>query len=480
MIKLLYTIRKGDFSNHLMSNKQHNSVERQRLIQKYRQKLIKTRSHLIFDQSPVGSLIRWVCKLSIAGIVLVICVIGLNLIHEYHDSAHWTRITGPKTADIPTDILYASANEKADKLKYLKYQGLMWDADKHQLKKSASASNYDQLQKAYGKLKNKDDVQTTYDQIKEAWSFHQDYNDLLTSKGSVKMSTTPEEVSQLINDHFPQITPYLVDSTQFQFANDEQAKMNKLASDQAVMNAIVSNFAKQFKASGKRTLKSQIYATTSAKKTFNQESKKLQMKWQLQKQFARIYNASGSLLEKHDVLMDALSAYQEDQSQMNSFNRFLSLWNKEQDKLNNQTVDLPDFTGKSKSDVDSWADKNNITVRYRYQSSSSVSDNTVLSQMPSASQYNKIIKGSSMIVYLARNSGNTSSSADHDNSSSKDDNDTLNMNANNPTADRESRKESDSSSSSSSSDSNSDQNTSQNGNSTAQSNADNSNQNNNQ
>lgn len=480
MIKLLYTIRKGDFSNHLMSNKQHNNVERQRLIQKYRQKLIKTRSHLIFDQSPVGSLIRWVCKLSIAGIVLVICVIGLNLIHEYHDSAHWTRITGPKTADIPTDILYASANEKADKLKYLKYQGLMWDADKHQLKKSASASNYDQLQKAYGKLKNKDDVQTTYDQIKEAWSFHQDYNDLLTSKGSVKMSTTPEEVSQLINDHFPQITPYLVDSTQFQFANDEQAKMNKLASDQAAMNAIVSNFAKQFKASGKRTLKSQIYATTSAKKTFNQESKKLQMKWQLQKQFARIYNASGSLLEKHDVLMDALSAYQEDQSQMNSFNRFLSLWNKEQDKLNNQTVDLPDFTGKSKSDVDSWADKNNITVRYRYQSSSSVSDNTVLSQMPSASQYNKIIKGSSMIVYLARNSGNTSSSADHDNSSSKDDNDTLNMNANNPTADRESRKESDSSSSSSSSDSNSDQNTSQNGNSTAQSNADNSNQNNNQ
>lgn len=480
MIKLLYTIWKGDFSNHLMSNKQHNNVERQRLIQKYRQKLIKTRSHLIFDQSPVGSLIRWVCKLSIAGIVLVICVIGLNLIHEYHDSAHWTRITGPKTADIPTDILYASANEKADKLKYLKYQGLMWDADKHQLKKSASASNYDQLQKAYSKLKNKDDVQTTYDQIKEAWSFHQDYNDLLTSKGSVKMSTTPEEVSQLINDHFPQITPYLVDSTQFQFANDEQAKMNKLASDQAVMNAIVSNFAKQFKASGKRTLKSQIYATTSAKKTFNQESKKLQMKWQLQKQFARIYNASGSLLEKHDVLMDALSAYQEDQSQMNSFNRFLSLWNKEQDKLNNQTVDLPDFTGKSKSDVDSWADKNNITVRYRYQSSSSVSDNTVLSQMPSASQYNKIIKGSSMIVYLARNSGNTSSSADHDNSSSKDDNDTLNMNANNPTADRESRKESDSSSSSSSSDSNSDQNTSQNGNSTAQSNADNSNQNNNQ
>lgn len=480
MIKLLYTIWKGDFSNHLMSNKQHNNVERQRLIQKYRQKLIKTRSHLIFDQSPVGSLIRWVCKLSIAGIVLVICVIGLNLIHEYHDSAHWTRITGPKTADIPTDILYASANEKADKLKYLKYQGLMWDADKHQLKKSASASNYDQLQKAYSKLKNKDDVQTTYDQIKEAWSFHQDYNDLLTSKGSVKMSTTPEEVSQLINDHFPQITPYLVDSTQFQFANDEQAKMNKLASDQAVMNAIVSNFAKQFKASGKRTLKSQIYATTSAKKTFNQESKKLQMKWQLQKQFARIYNASGSLLEKHDVLMDALSAYQEDQSQMNSFNRFLSLWNKEQDKLNNQTVDLPDFTGKSKNDVDSWADKNNITVRYRYQSSSSVSDNTVLSQMPSASQYNKIIKGSSMIVYLARNSGNTSSSADHDNSSSKDDNDTLNMNANNPTADRESRKESDSSSSSSSSDSNSDQNTSQNGNSTAQSNADNSNQNNNQ
>lgn len=470
----------GGFSNHLMSSKQHNNVERQRLIQKYRQKLIKTRSHLIFDQSPVGSLIRWVCKLSIAGIVLVICVIGLNLIHEYHDSAHWTRITGPKTADIPTDILYASANEKADKLKYLKYQGLMWDADKHQLKKSASASNYDQLQKAYGKLKNKDDVQTTYDQIKEAWSFHQDYNDLLTSKGSVKMSTTPEEVSQLINDHFPQITPYLVDSTQFQFANDEQAKMNKLASDQAVMNTIVSNFAKQFKVSGKRTLKSQIYATTGAKKTFNQESKKLQMKWQLQKQFAQIYNASGSLLEKHDVLMDALSAYQEDQSQMNSFNRFLSLWNKEQDKLNNQTVDLPDFTGKSKSDVDSWADKNNITVRYRYQSSSSVSNNTVLSQMPSASQYDKIIKGSSMIVYLARNSGNTSSSADHDNSSNKDDNDTLNMNANNPTADRESRKESDSSSSSSSSDGNSNQNTNQNGNSTAQSDADNSNQNNNQ
>lgn len=468
----------GGFFYHLMSNKQQNNIERQRLIQKYRQKLIKTRAHLIFDQSPVGSLIRWVCKLSIAGIVLVICVIGLNLIHEYHDSAHWTRITGPKTADIPTDILYASANEKADKLKYLKYQGLMWDADKHQLKKSASASNYDQLQKAYSKLKNKDDVQTTYDQIKEAWSFHQDYNDLLTSKGSVKMSTTPEEVSQLINDHFPQITPYLVDSTQFQFANDEQKKMNKLASDQAVMNTIVGNFAKQFKASGKRTLKSQIYATTSAKKTFNQESKKLQMKWQLQKQFARIYNASGSLLEKHDVLMDALSAYQEDQSQMNSFNRFLSLWNKEQDKLNNQTVDLPDFTGKSKSDVDSWADKNNITVRYRYQSSSSVSNNTVLSQMPNASQYDKIIKGSTMIVYLARNSGNVSSS-DHENSSSKDDNDTLNMNANNPTADRESRKESESSSSSSSSDDRSQANN-QNGNSTDQSNADNMNQNNNQ
>lgn len=408
-------------------------------------------------------MIRWVLHLLIAGVALVIVTIVFGLVHEYHDSAHWTRITGPKTADIPTDILYASADEKADKLKYLKYQGLMWDRDKHTLKPTASAENYRQLEKAYDKLKRKDDVSQTNDQIKEAWSFHEDYNDLFSKKNTVKMSTTPEEISQLIDDHFPKITPYVVDGTQYQFANDEQSKMNKLADDQATMNQIVTSFAKQYKASGKHTLKSRIYATSAAKKKFKQLSGKLHYHWLLQKQLNRIYNASGSLLQKHDSMMDALLAYKEDQSQMNSFNKFLSFWNSEQDKLDNQTVDLPDFTGKSKSDVDHWASENNITVKYKYESSSSQPNNSVLSQMPSASQYDKIIKGSTMTVYLARNTG--SSASDH---SSRADDDTLNMNADNPTADRESRK-ADESSSSSSSDSQ------QAGNNTDQSTGDNSN-----
>lgn len=433
-----------------MNQQNRDDPERRQLIQKYRQKLIKIRSHLIFDRSPTGSMIRWVLHLLIAGVALVIVTIVFGLVHEYHDSAHWTRITGPKTADIPTDILYASADEKADKLKYLKYQGLMWDRDKHTLKPTASTENYRQLEKAYDKLKRKNDVSSTNDQIKEAWSFHEDYNDLFSKKNTVKMSTTPEEISQLIDDHFPKITPYVVDGTQYQFANDEQAKMNKLADDQATMNQIVTSFAKQYKASGKHTLKSRIYATSAAKKKFKQLSGKLHYHWLLQKQFNRIYNASGSLLQKHDSMMDALLAYKEDQSQMNSFNKFLSFWNSEQDKLDNQTVDLPDFTGKSKSDVDRWADKNNITVKYRYESSSSQPNNSVLSQMPSASQYDKIIKGSTMTVYLARN---TDGSSNNDNSSSSEnDADTLNMNASNPTADRESRKEDASSASSSSDD----------------------------
>ena len=446
-----------------MNQRNRDDPERRQLIQKYRQKLIKIRSHLIFDRSPTGSMIRWVLHLLIAGVALVIVTIVFGLVHEYHDSAHWTRITGPKTADIPTDILYASADEKADKLKYLKYQGLMWDRDKHTLKPTASTENYRQLEKAYDKLKRKDDVSQTNDQIKEAWSFHEDYNDLFSKKNTVKMSTTPEEISQLIDDHFPKITPYVVDGTQYQFANDEQAKMNKLADDQATMNQIVISFAKQYKASGKHTLKSRIYATSAAKKKFKQLSGKLHYHWLLQKQLNRIYNASGSLLQKHDSMMDALLAYKEDQSQMNSFNKFLSFWNSEQDKLDNQTVDLPDFTGKSKSDVDHWASENNITVKYKYESSSSQSNNSVLSQMPSASQYDKIIKGSTMTVYLARNTG--SSASDH---SSRADDDTLNMNADNPTADRESRK-ADESSSSSSSDSQ------QAGNNTDQSTGDNSN-----
>lgn len=446
-----------------MNRQNRDDPERRQLIQKYRQKLIKIRSHLIFDRSPTGSMIRWVLHLLIAGVALVIVTIVFGLVHEYHDSAHWTRITGPKTADIPTDILYASADEKADKLKYLKYQGLMWDRDKHTLKPTASAENYRQLEKAYDKLKRKDDVSQTNDQIKEAWSFHEDYNDLFSKKNTVKMSTTPEEISQLIDDHFPKITPYVVDGTQYQFANDEQSKMNKLADDQATMNQIVTSFAKQYKASGKHTLKSRIYATSAAKKKFKQLSGKLHYHWLLQKQLNRIYNASGSLLQKHDSMMDALLAYKEDQSQMNSFNKFLSFWNSEQDKLDNQTVDLPDFTGKSKSDVDHWASENNITVKYKYESSSSQPNNSVLSQMPSASQYDKIIKGSTMTVYLARNTG--SSASDH---SSRADDDTLNMNADNPTADRESRK-ADESSSSSSSDSQ------QAGNNTDQSTGDNSN-----
>ena len=447
-----------------MNQRNRPDPERQRLVQKYRQKLIKIRSHLIFDRSPTGSMIRWVLHLLIAGVTLVIITIMVGLIHAYHDSAHWTRITGPKTADIPTDILYASANEKADKLKYLKYQGLMWDRDKHVLKPTASAENYRQLEDAYNKLKRKDDVAETNNQIKEAWSFHQDYQELFSTKNHIKMSTTPAEISQLIDDHFPKITPYVVDGTQYQFANDAQQKMNNLASDQAVMNQIVANFSKQYKASGDHTLKSKIYATSAAKKKFKKLSGKLHYQWALQKQFNQIYTASGSLLQKHDSLMSALLAYKEDQSQMNSFNKFLSFWNSEQDKLDNQAVDLPDFTGKSKSDVDHWASENNITVKYKYESSSSQPNNSVLSQMPSASQYDKIIKGSTMTVYLARNTD--SSASDH---SSRADDDTLNMNADNPTADRESRKADESSSSSSSSDNR------QAGNNTNQSTGDNSN-----
>lgn len=61
-------------------------------------------------------------------------------------------------------------------------------------------------------------------------------------------------------------------------------------------------------------------------------------------------------------------------------------------------IDLPDFTNKKLSELQQWADANQITLKIIEKDVSSKPYDTILEQTPAKNKYEKIVKGSTMTV----------------------------------------------------------------------------------
>lgn len=371
-----------------------------------------------YDRHPNLKWLKYVSKVGfialIGGSIYIIGKTGMDLYDDYTNTVKWTKVTGPTLADTDPAILYSSDEDKEIKLKVAELIAEIWDKDKKNFTDKVSPEKIDELTKLYNEAKEpKEYLKAPYKEITDFWNVKTSIDNLFVKQDgqTFKNDSKIDKVSEIIAVAFDTIKPYLAESTSHSLANYYSDLLNKIADDFTAYRNLLAKFDKEFdiSESNKRMIIKTNLGTKdldALKNQFNQ----LAYQYELVDKFINpILKSSDKVAKANSRNQTEFANYTKDINSRDEFKLYINDYKSTMNTLKNSVVHYESFEGKTLSDVQEWASEKGIYLEINYEYSSRPA-NTVLTQYPSATTYNEIIKGSYMSVTVAQEQATTSTS----------------------------------------------------------------------
>lgn len=194
---------------HSDDEKKQNKLQRQ--IERFENNKFIKFNYLIF---------KYLLILLTVLFLIFITKIGLNLYDDYNNSVKWTKITGPKLAEQDPELLYASDNDKSNRLKVTELMVDIWDSNAGLLKSNISQSKIDDLTYFYKKLKNPGDkLSAEYNTIIDFWNVNIILSELYVKNSDViKADITTQKISDNIDEAWLIVSNYLINDKNYKQA----------------------------------------------------------------------------------------------------------------------------------------------------------------------------------------------------------------------------------------------------------------------
>lgn len=347
------------------------------------------------------------------GIVSIITVtagvslyVARQMMLDYRNTSKWTKISGPELASLDADLLYLSAAQKKLRTDYTTQKEKVWNGEQQLLTSNATKEQMSQLTSMYESLDDKSKFEKEYNEIITYYSIQESIADLFTDSDqtTLKESVTATGLSTQVQEMFSQLSPYLTQLTVSKQATILQNKLYSLAEDSIVLSQIVSQFQSAFNVTVDGT---KIKGTTNLSTQKEKELRKLltsipHSKWEfVTKVLQPLLSEAKESVEVNQKVATAEANYKEEQERKSSFEVFLARYKEEEGRLNQNVIELPDFTKMTVVEAEEKAKEVGITLRKIFVTSSE-SDGTILSQTPSTSLYNRTLKGVVIELTIAR------------------------------------------------------------------------------
>ena len=338
--------------------------------------------------------------------VYFISTISIKLYDDYHNSIKWTKITGPKLAEQDPELLYSTASDKKLKLKLTEKMNAVWDFSNHEFKSGVNNEQIDEIKSMYAKAKDpKDNLTKKYNELMTFWEAREALLGIFTddSFSEIKETVSIQNMSDTVDKVFDKVDDFLVKGNNYKQANTYRDITYAIANDANTYASVITNFSKSYNISkNDNKLKIKTDMSTKDLDSLINSTDMLSYKYDLITKFVSpILKASKEPVARNTKNKAAYAEYEADVNAKNNFSSYYDQYINTMNTLKASVVDYVSFEGKNISDLQKWASENNIRLNTTEQNSDK-QVGTILSQSPSANKYNKIVRGSSIDVVVAK------------------------------------------------------------------------------
>lgn len=331
----------------------------------------------------------------IAGVVVVIAVvlsvIGM-LYHQYNSTVEWKKTRQPELASLTPEQLYLSDADRENIGIYNNYKSQLWDDEKKNFI-STDEELFENFVNSFTKIEslNLSGVNELFHDIK-------DIHDLRLRVEKVQ-AEKPDEylkaIETVINDEFDTLNALAQNNRVAGAVQDVYKKLGDYAKSHNQLVEIYDIFAKIF------TIGDEIAvndgATTADATAFTTVASTFDRADLISRLQSIVKEAANTLTDNANIvdIQHKIDETKELKVKFEALKKEISDKKKARDS---QIVDYPSFVGKTKQELEKWANENNIKIRYRQVSG--VTTDKVKAQLPSNTTYKRILKGSEIEVEL--------------------------------------------------------------------------------
>lgn len=324
-------------------------------------------------------------------------VIAYNLIQRFDTTKTWKRVSKAPLAELTPELLTADDHTKDLIQAYNKQESLIWDASMYNFKETPSRIKINKLRSLYKKLpKSYQTSLKNYQEINKLYDILDKYN-TITSNNTISDKQSLKAIQDYLKHSFDELYPYLAEDGH-KAAENIYTSLQQLASDSNQYALILDTINKDYKIDKNRLTTDMMSEHIDY---LNQLITKLHFKWNyIENKIKPLIKNSESVVKSNEQAVQRYNEYVNDQNAKAEFEQFEQQFITEQDRLKSLIIDLPDFTNKKLSELQQWADANQITLKIVKKDVSSKPYDTILEQTPAKNKYDKIVKNSTMTVVV--------------------------------------------------------------------------------
>ena len=389
-----------------MKNSQTKHKERQReLNEKYKKgKIDRLYKMQIRAKYEYKWLSRFV-QLSTIGVIGLFSFGAYKNIDEiqakYHESSVWEKADTTKISSIPPELLYLDETMREKSLEYIRLQDDIYNVDKGDFKRGVTEDEINTLNDRYNELDEvvQDNMKRVHDEINANYKIRQDYYSIVSkrNKDTISSSASLEDIQGFIVEHVDTLMGQLIEEGNHEFANRMRNNMIKLSSDVSVIEEIYRSLDNVFQyKQGKKGLEVNVSPTAEPTSLPNlvEHKRSLNYNWSsVTNVLPNIYKKSNDVLSSNQKSREQYESYQKDISDKESFESFNQSYKEAVKRLNNNIIELPDFSKMNYDDLKKWAKDNDITLDLKNETTTDESlDNKILLDSD-LSDYKRILKG---------------------------------------------------------------------------------------
>ena len=418
-----------------MKNSQTKHKERQReLNEKYKKDKI---NRLYKMQIRAKYEYKWLSRfvqLSAIGVVGLFSFGAYKNIDEiqakYHESSVWEKADTTKISSIPPELLYLDETMREKSLEYIRLQDDIYDVDKGNFKRGVTEDEINTLNERYNELDEivQDNMKRVHDEINANYEIRQDYYSIVSkrNKDTISSSSSLEDIQGFIIEHVDTLMEQLIEEGNHEFANRMRNDMIKLSSDVSVIEEIYRSLDDVFQyKQSKKGLEVNVSPTAepTSLPNLSEHKRLLNYNWSsVTNVLPNIYKKSNNVLSSNQKSREQYESYQRDISDKESFESFNQSYKEAVKRLNDNIIELPDFSKMNYDDLKKWAKDNDITLDLKNETTTDKSLDNQIVLDSDLSDYKRILKGVTIkgVIYKYEPPVEERSSNDDDN---KDDDD---------------------------------------------------------
>lgn len=319
-----------------------------------------------------------------------------QMYHYYKAKREWKKISETPLASLEPYMLYLKPEEKEALENYITLYSTIWDSSKNEFTKDGTSDNFKKLEAIYDSLPDalKTHLKDKNTQISTLWGIKAEYESFFY-KDEILANITPSKIQSFIDNHWGKLTSYLDDNKSDYFESIYD-KFMSLSDDTDNISILIEIFNSVYDTTDKGfEVKPDL--ETEALSNWNTYRNKIKNNWMFvsNKLDPLIKNAE-NVLKKHDSHLIKYNDVKKAQEAQAIFTKFKD----EYELMKNNLVELPDFSGKSREEVEAWGAANNIRINTsEVWTDSDDNKDKVVNQSPK-SPYTKIIKNSVLNIEI--------------------------------------------------------------------------------